>query len=396
MHGRQGRGQRNNYILRGSGPARKRKRDKRRASLLVRRAVAICAALAIITGIVNLIALIPKRDANAPRRLWFSPGEPARAFGSDLLFMSDGMISCVGANGGLRWQHPLVGGNFHFYSNAGFVVAWSGQQIFVIDKSGATLVSARITENIQFARVGATYVAVLAGDGDKQYIRITDHLGNEIERIADIGNMTMLDIGFFDNQDTRMWIYGMDINGAEPLTVFSTYDPRGRRSTGNVSIADQLVYNVYWHNRWLMLAGTNTLTAYDYNCTAVADRAPTIVYGWQQIQSRAVRNDTLALFRRTEHGADAGMTRALRLIGASTDTLLRLPVPAVDALLGSRGVYAFTRDKVYVCAYGSTVFTPHELHMPLDYVIATLDDDVAVFASGAEVYMIKLPVPKKQ
>jgi len=341
-----------------------------------------------------MFTLIPKRDTAQPQRLWFKPGEPARAFGGDLLFLSGGMLSCVGANGGLRWQHPLTGDYANFYANAGFVIAWSRQQLLILDKGGSILVSERLPENIQFARIGATYAAILVGEGDSQYIMIADHLGNEVERLTDIGNLAMSDLGFFDNQDLRLWTLGIDVNGSEPLNVFSTYDPRSRRSTGTVNLSDQLIYDVFWHNRWLMLAGTNSFTAFNYNCIPASDRSSVIVYGWQLVQSRAVRNDMPALFRRNAQAAEAGMTRAFRLVGSSSDVLLRLPEPCLEGLLGSKGVYAFTNDGVYVCAYGSTSFARHDLPVPLDSVIAMLDNDVAVIASGGEVYMIKLPTPK--
>jgi hypothetical protein len=184
----------------------------------------------------------------------------------------------------------------------------------------------------------------------------------------------------------------MDLSGAESVTVFSTYDPRARRSTGSTNLYGELFYNVYKQNKLLILAGTSTLSAFDYNCIPSASVASIVSYGWQLTRTRLIRSETYALLRKNPQSADNGMSREFRLIGAgASDLLMRPPEPCFDGFLGSRSVYLFSHNKVHSAAYGSTSFTSTELPLQVDSLLGILDGDVAVVVSGAEVYMIKLP-----
>ncbi|MDR2505547.1 MAG: hypothetical protein LBD16_05505 [Oscillospiraceae bacterium] len=382
----------NKYTLSGSAP--KPRKKNRGSALWLRRFIALCVALTVIAGVVYLITLIPKRENNAAQRLWFNPTDPSGAFGADFLFLSGGMLSCVGVNGELRWQQTLAGANADFSAESGFVAAWSGRQYMILDSSGKILVSDTMAGNVQFARVGASYAAALIGEGAAQFILLTDHMGNVIERIEDLDAAFVTDFGFFDSSDVRLWVLGMDLEGAETKTVFSTYDPRSGRSTGSADIFDQLIYNVYKQNKLLMLAGTSSLTAYDYNCTQSTAIASVTAYGWQLARTRAVRNETYALLRKNPQSADNRMTREFRLVASASDLQLRPPEPCFDGLLGSRGVYLFSAGKVYSAPYGSAAFTATDLPVQIDSLLCILEGDVAIAASGAEVYILKLPQPK--
>lgn len=384
------------YHVRGAAAPRVRRNSRRKAQLMIRRVISAAVALAIILLIIYGITLIP-RSRNDMIKLGFQPGDPIQSFGDSLLFLNKGVLTCVASNGGVRWPFPL-GEGAGFHASGRMITAWSGNRLCIINAAGEALYDKRLSEEdkqfageIQFARIGATYVAVVVGSTSSSVLLVKDHMGVTVETIDDFPNAALIDCGFFDTQDLRLWTIAIDLMNASPTTLLNTYEPRSRASTGNETLMDQLVYHVYTQNKWLMLVNNVSITAYDYNCRPVAGQTPVTIYGWQLARTRAIQNDTLALMTNPPAPDGSRSMRALRLISRGGDQMLRLPEPVFDALLGSRSVYAFMSTKVYVAPYGQTSFTPRELPIQIDQVLDMLEGNVAVLASGADVYLYKLP-----
>ncbi|MDR1570105.1 MAG: hypothetical protein LBS72_06410 [Oscillospiraceae bacterium] len=377
------------YHVRGAAPPRVRVNPRRRAQLALRRIIALAVALAILVLIIYVFTLIPRGGDDA-LRLGFHPGDPIQPFGKSLLFLSDGVLNCVGANGGVRWQFPL-GISSGFNASQSGIVAWSGEQLYILNASGEAVYNDRMADTVQFARIGAAYIATLIGESSGQIVRVTDHAGNLIEEIDDFSSITVIDCGFFDTQELRLWTLGIDLMGSTVTTVLNTYDPRSHSATGNAALSDQLIYKVYTQNKWLMLVSNVSVAAYDYNCIPVSSQAPSIIYGWQFARTRVIQNETLTLLTKPPAADGSRSMRSLRLIGRGADQILRLPAPCFDALLGGKAVYGFSANMVYSMRYGQTSFASHELPIAIDQVLDILDDDVAVLAYGADVFLYKLP-----
>jgi len=367
-----------------------RKDSHRRAQYALRRLIAAAVGMALIVGIVYLFTLIPRRESSNALRLGFPPSSPMQTFGRNLLFLNNGVLNCVGPNGGVIWQYPL-GREAGFHASGSMVIGWTGNQLCIINSSGAETFRRQMTATIQFARIGASYAATLIGDMTGATLRVTDLYGNLIEDIDDFQYTTLVDFGFFDTQDLRLWTLGLDLHGSSPATKLNTYDPRSRSSTGAATLPNELVYRVYIQNRWLMLVSSVSIHAYNYNCTPVAGQSPATIYGWQLTRTMAAQSDTYALLTRPAEADGSRSMRTVRLISRNSDQLLRLPSECFDALLGSRGVYGFSSDMVYTARYGQTRFSSYQLEIQVDRVLDMLEGDIAVLASKDEVYLYKLP-----
>ncbi|HML45739.1 MAG TPA: hypothetical protein PKE04_03185, partial [Clostridia bacterium] len=303
-----------------------------------------------------------------PTRLGCLPSDRIEAFGEDVLYYNNGTLTCAGAGGNIRWTFQL-GNNANFYAADRMVVAWSANQLYVINASGASTYNNRMTSNVQFARIGATYVAAYLGDEDEGTIQVMNHQGTFVESVA-VSNVVLTDIGFFGNRGQRMWTLGLDVLGTAPTTTLSTYESGRQMATGAASISDRMVYRIYLRDSYLMLVDTQSVTAYDYKCTPVPSLNASLIYGWQYSDSREIGKECYTLLHPMPDDDGTVRMRSMRLITKSGDAVLRLPTQCFAGVLGSRCLYAFSQSAVYYARYGQTRFRSENLNFPLERVIA--------------------------
>ena len=360
-----------------------RQRTRRTLQRLVVGAALLAALLLVIYGLSLALG-----RSERPTRLGCLPSDRIEAFGEDVLYYNHGTLTCAGPSGNIRWTFQL-GDGANFYASNRMVVAWSANQLYVINASGTSTYNNRMTDNVQFARIGATYVAVYLGKEDKGTIQVMNHQGAFVESVA-VSNVVLTDIGFFGNRGQRMWTLGLDVLGTAPMTTLSTYQP-GNLATGAANISDRMVYRIYLRDSYLMLVDTQSITAYDYKCTPVASLNASLIYGWQYSDSRELGKECYTLLHPMPDDDGTVRMRSLRLLTKSGDAVLRLPTQCFDGALGSRHLYAFSERAVYYARYGQTRFRAEALRFPLNRVITLLDGDRAVVSSGLDVYVIQLP-----
>ena len=81
----------------------------------------------------------------------------------------------------------------------------------------------------------------------------------------------------------------------------------------------------------------------------------------------------------------------VRLMYGNVDRVLHLPSECIAAKLGTRSVYAFSENAVYVCRFEDTSFTAYSLPVNITAVLGMITDNRVVVASGSEIYTIELP-----
>lgn len=84
-------------------------------------------------------------------------------FGQDVLYYDGASIHCLSGSGGIRWSYP-VGGSASFTVSDTHLVIWQGSQLYIVDKNGNPTYNESLAAEIQFARVGSRYVAVIIGE----------------------------------------------------------------------------------------------------------------------------------------------------------------------------------------------------------------------------------------
>ncbi|MEG0766581.1 MAG: hypothetical protein RR482_02595, partial [Clostridia bacterium] len=156
MQSKRNSGRRSNPYVRTGGVAPRNaiqeKGGKQKIQRNLKRMILLATVAALlILGVYGVTQLA--RKAEAPVRLNCLSTDRIEAFGEDLLYYNGIMLTCVGPNGSIRWQFQL-GPDADFYTAHRMVVAWVANQLYVINANGASTFNDRMSETVQFARIG--------------------------------------------------------------------------------------------------------------------------------------------------------------------------------------------------------------------------------------------------
>lgn len=326
-------------------------------------------------------------------RLGATTSQQVTAFGNDILYYDGTNLKCAGTNASSKWSFQ-IGANAGFHAGDARVVAWSANQVTVLDKRGNSSFIDKMNGEVQFARAGSNYVAIFYGTQDKGVISVINGEGQSVDEIA-VSDQTILDIGFFTAAQATgsvelMWVLGVDTTGTVISTNLSTYQP-GKLATGSTTMGEKIAYKVYYYDGLLRVVDTQKISAYDYKLKQSTDISDVLIYGWYLQDVRTVGKNTYQLLIPSPELDGSLSISNLRIMTGTSDKVLHLPASCMNAYLGANSVYAFSGTTLYACRYGENVVTAYTLPVQITGVLDMLENNTVIVASGAEAYVITLP-----
>ena len=203
-------------------------------------------------------------------------------FGDSVIFYDGTTLHCVAATGGNEWSYQ-IGTNADYDATEKRIVAWSGNDLYILNNRGRLIYNNKMSDTVQFASAGDEYVAVFVGEADNGVVSVINSSGQIVDNIT-VSNQTLLDIGFFmastanNTQPTElMWILGLNTTGTVLSTELQTFQP-GKLSTGKSSIGEHIAYSIYDDNGTLNVVTTRQILHYSYR--ALEASSPTLIYGY--------------------------------------------------------------------------------------------------------------------
>lgn len=314
-------------------------------------------------------------------------------FGDSVIFYDGTTLHCVASTGGNEWSYQ-IGTNADYDATDERIVAWSGNDLYILNRRGRLIYNNSMSDTVQFASVGDGYVAAFVGQPDRGVVSVINEAGQVIDNIS-VENQTLLDIGFFYTETSSsaqqvelMWMLGLDTTGTVISTELQTFQP-GRLSTGSSSLGEHIAYMVYYSGGLLNVVDTRQITHYDYR--AIKQGADTLIYGYTMQEVRQAGGVTYQLLIPVQEIDEGVSINNVRLMAGGIDRVLHLPDACLAASLGTRCVYGFSSNAVYVCEFGHTTFESHSLPISVTAVLGMIEGDRAVVASGSEIYVVELP-----
>jgi len=314
-------------------------------------------------------------------------------FGDSVLFYDGTTLHCVAATGGNEWSYQ-IGTNADYDATQERIVAWSGNDLYILNRRGRLIYNNKMSDTIQFASAGSEYVAVFVGDPDNGVVSVINAAGQIVDNVT-ISNQTLLDIGFFKavtsssaQEAELMWVLGLDTTGTVISTELQTFQP-GKLSTGKSSLGEHIAYMIYDISGSLEVVNTRQIMHYNYR--VLEENNPTLIYGYTVDDVKRSGNITYQLLIPAQETNEGISISNVRLMYNNIDRVLHLPSPCLSAKLGTHSVYGFANNAVYVCGFGETTFTAHALPINVTAVLGMITDNRAVVASGSEIYVVELP-----
>ena len=116
-------------------------------------------------------------------------------FGDSVILYDGTTLHCVAATGGNEWSYQ-IGTNADYDATEKRIVAWSGNDLYILNNRGRLIYNNKMSDTVQFASAGDEYVAVFVGEADNGVVSVINSSGQIVDNIT-VSNQTMLDIGFF-------------------------------------------------------------------------------------------------------------------------------------------------------------------------------------------------------
>ena len=384
-----------NATLRSYGMREEKKKKKRKPLSATLRMALLTAAAALLIVFALSVSLnnAGRTSVGRATRIGATLSQNVTPFGDKVIFYDGTTLHCVAAAGGNEWSYQ-IGTNADYDATQKRIVAWSGNDLYILNSAGRLVYNNKMTDVIQFASAGDNFVAVFVGEPDNGVVTVIDSAGQTIDNVT-VVDQTLLDIGFFyattsssTQQTELMWMLGLNTTGTVISTELQTFQP-GKLSTGKSSLGEHIAYMVYGHNERLNIVDTRQIMHYNYR--ALEEEASTLIYGYAMADVKAV-GKTLYQLLIPEQEQNQGMVIGnVRLMYNDVDRVLHLPDVCMDAKLGTHSVYGFSSNAVYVCRYGETTFSSYSLPVTVTAILGMISDNRVIAASGSEIYVIELP-----
>lgn len=222
----------------GMNDDKKKKNKKKSPFQKILRIVILAAALTAILVVAVMYALNgnTREGIGKITRIGATLSQNVSPFGDSVIFYDGTTLHCVAATGGNEWSYQ-IGTNADYDATEKRIVAWSGNDLYILNSRGRLIYNNKMSDAIQFASAGDEYVAVFVGDSDNGVVSVINSSGQIVDNIP-VSNQTLLDIGFFMSTTTSsaqptelMWMLGLNTTGTVISTELQTYQP-GKLSTG--------------------------------------------------------------------------------------------------------------------------------------------------------------------
>lgn len=326
------------------------------------------------------------------RKLRCVVSQDVTVFGDRILYYDGATLFCLSASGNELWNEN-VGANAAFHAGDRQVVVWTADQLQIIDRAGRSTYNDRLTQNVQFARVGEKYVAIVMGESTSPTLVVRDLDGAQIDsETSAYESLVILDCGFFADGE-YLWTTALDVYGAAPETTLNTYNIGKQMNTASVSLGEPITYRVIYSGKYLNVVNTRQLRQYDYRGTLNNDGSA-LVYGWQMIDGAAAAvGAPHLLFAPTLQTSEAGAITELRLLHGTEDSRYSLPDTCVGAAIHGKRLYAFSADTLYRADMNAQRFTA--LKLPVDGVVTDYlgmtTSGTALLVCGTAVWAVDVP-----
>ena len=373
----------------------KKKKKKKKSSINIRLIAALAGSALLIALVIGYSLTGTGRSAvGKATRIGASLSQNVTPFGDSVIFYDGTTLHCVAATGGNQWSYQ-IGTNADYDATDERIVAWSGNDIYILNNRGRLVYNNKMSDTIQFASAGKEYVAAFIGEADSGVISVINSAGQIVDNIT-VENQTLMDIGFFFSTTSSssaqatelMWVLGLDTSGTVISTELQTFQP-GKLVTGKSSLGEYVAYKLYYANNMLNIVDTRQILHYNYR--ALEEQPATLNYGCTMEDVKTVNGTTYQLLIPAQETMEGMRLNSVRLMYGNVDRALHLPSECIAAKLGTRSVYGFSNNAVYVCGFGETAFTSYALPVNITAVLGMITDNRVVAASGSEIYVIELP-----
>ena len=336
----------------------------------------IIVSVVLLTGLIMVLTK-GKQIEDTLVTMPFSSDSEYCQVGSNVVYLSDTLLTCTDAGGKNIWQCSLYQAGLHLEASDNVIAAIGDDAIQCVDAAGAQLFTTRIDGNIISARAGinkvAVYVRQTLENNQPSYILIFDLSGNNLYQIT-VTDKAILDYGF-DSKGDQLYLLELDTTGSVPVSRISTYRPETQAMTGIKELKDQLVDGVEIIGKDIYAMGTHRLTIYPAANTG--NSRDLLTYGWM-VKNISVSGDPKFVY---VPSGEAPYDIA---------TKINLPPQVSQIVMDGDKIYCFANTDFFVYTGEGKYLRTYGLPFESDNVQRAMPSFVFI-TQGTSVYLMPLP-----
>ena len=355
--------------------------------------ILVAAAVLVLLGVHFLRGYGRGREIGISRLPCYA-SQSVTPFRDGVLYYDGATLHHLSSTGTIRWSFP-AGTAASFSVGPTHLAVWTGSQLYLVDQNGNATYNEAMEGQVQFARVGGRYAAVVVGEDTEPKLIVKDLTGSQVDAEAEaFSGLMLLDVGFYGDQGEYLWTLSMDVFGTAANTVMNTFQV-GKMNTGEVSLGDRITYKVLYENARLRVFTTQQVYTYDYKCVQDTN-ATLLIYGWKLIDSEIPeRGAAKLLLAPTSQTSSAQIISELRVVEGSNDKRYTLPVACVGATIDQGNIYAVGGNTIYRADLNSQRFFGYPIPVPegvdIDGYYGVTSDGRMLLGAGETMYSMSLP-----
>ena len=149
-----------NSTLSGYGMNEGKKKKNSKVTQQLRKLLATIALAAIIALAVSYaFSNTGREELGRVTRIGATLSQNVTPFGDSVIFYDGTTLHCMAATGGNEWSYQ-IGTNADYDATQDRIVAWSGNDLYILNSRGRLIYNNKMPDAIQFASAGSEYVAV--------------------------------------------------------------------------------------------------------------------------------------------------------------------------------------------------------------------------------------------
>ena len=170
----------------GMNDDQKKKKNKKKNTIQsrIRMAILIFALIGVlIVCVIYALTGSTREGVGRVTRIGATLSQNVSPFGDSVIFYDGTTLHCVAATGGNEWSYQ-IGTNADYDATEKRIVAWSGNDLYILNNRGRLIYNNKMSDTVQFASAGDEYVAVFVGEADNGVVSVINSSGQIVDNIT--------------------------------------------------------------------------------------------------------------------------------------------------------------------------------------------------------------------
>lgn len=300
------------------------------------------------------------------------------AYEDGMVMVSDQTLISYNYEDGIELTMQLPVSNMKAARRGNIICVWESSSLQVYNEQGKEITSITVNGEIFMVSISTSMVAVATIEEGQYWVRVYNLAGQQIHDML-LPFMSVLDIGFFGDNMSQLWVLSLDSHGTIPITQIRTHHP-GKSMTGLISINNQICYKVFPMKDVIYTVSTNHIQTWKYTNERATEQ---LVYGWT-LQDYNIRGDQgidFLMGPATSEDSEVPVS-ALWYLGAGTEQYrVSMPGNIFRAMLFDKKIYAVSSDGVYVMDTDGSARKFHKMPFGVGSVVAVIPNKGFVLRS---------------